>query len=123
MLPAASSCRCGFQKCERARSISVMSARLWRPRLSPSFVASSRPPAPPPTMTTRWVKPPGSFLLCWRQIGAHTLERFGAHADRLRQRRMRVDRLADVHRIAAHLDRERDLADQVARVRAGDATP
>src|SRR3954468_10145711 len=53
MLPAAISCRCGFQKWVRAHSISVISARPRRPSLSPSFVASSRPPAPPPTMTTR----------------------------------------------------------------------
>ncbi len=38
-----------------------------------------------------------------------------------RQRRMRMDRLADVDRIAAHLDGEADFADQVARVRADDA--
>ena len=34
---------------------------------------------------------------------------------------MRVDRLADVDRVGAHFDRQRDFADQVARVRADDA--
>jgi thioredoxin reductase len=34
---------------------------------------------------------------------------------------MRMDRAADVDRVRAHLDRQRDLADQVARVRADDA--
>ena len=37
------------------------------------------------------------------------------------ERRMRMDRLADVDRIAAHLDREAHFADQVAGVRADDA--
>ena len=32
------------------------------------------------------------------------------------------NRLPDVHRVRAHLDRQRDLADHVARVRADDAT-
>src|SRR5574338_772378 len=51
MLPAATSCSNGFHRCLRDRSISVMPARPRRPRLSPSRVASSRPPAPPPTIT------------------------------------------------------------------------
>ena len=34
---------------------------------------------------------------------------------------MRVDRASDVDRVGAHLDRERDLADQVAGMRADDA--
>ena len=53
MLPAAISCSLGFQTCERAWSISVMCARPRRPSLSPRRVASSSPPAPPPTITTR----------------------------------------------------------------------
>src|SRR5215472_9292338 len=53
MLPAAISCNSGFHKCARALSISVTSALPRRPSLSPSRVASSSPPAPPPTMTTR----------------------------------------------------------------------
>src|SRR5262245_31559033 len=54
MLPAAISCRCGFQKCVRAFSTRVTCAFLRLPSLSPRRVASSRPPAPPPTTTIRW---------------------------------------------------------------------
>ena len=43
------------------------------------------------------------------------------HADALAQRRMRMDGLADVHLVGAHLDRQRDLADHVAGVGADDA--
>ena len=39
----------------------------------------------------------------------------------LAQRRVRVDRRADVHRVGAHLDGQRDLADHVAGMRADDA--
>ena len=31
-----------------------------------------------------------------RQVGAHSFVHFGGHADRFAQRRMRVDRLADI---------------------------
>src|SRR5688572_33222659 len=51
MLPAAISCSLGFHTWVRCRSISVTSTR--RCSRSPSRVASSRPPAPPPTITTR----------------------------------------------------------------------
>ena len=57
------------------------------------------------------------FFLGGRQVGAHAFEYFRRHADRFAQRRMRMDRLADIDRIAAHLDREANLADQIARVR------
>ena len=40
---------------------------------------------------------------------------------RFAQRRVRVDGLADVDRVGAHLDRQRDLADQVAGMGADDA--
>src|SRR5437016_9051967 len=53
MLPAAISCKCGFQKWVRCFSISVMCARFPFASLSPSRVASSSPPAPPPTTTIR----------------------------------------------------------------------
>ncbi len=43
------------------------------------------------------------------------------HADALAQRGVRVDGLAGVHRIRTHLDRQRDLANHVARVRADHA--
>jgi hypothetical protein len=45
----------------------------------------------------------------------------GRHADAFAQGRVRVDGLADVDFVGAHLDGERDLADQVAGVRADDA--
>src|SRR6185312_10300984 len=53
MLPAATSCSSGFQRCVRLGSTSVTAAPAALPYRSPSLVASSRPPAPPPTMTTR----------------------------------------------------------------------
>src|SRR5688500_6203135 len=53
MLPAATSCRSGFQRCVRLRSTSVTLACPRRPSVSPSRVASSSPPAPPPTTTMR----------------------------------------------------------------------
>ena len=43
------------------------------------------------------------------------------HADALAQRGVRVDSLADVHRICAHLDGQSNLADHVARVGADHA--
>ena len=61
------------------------------------------------------------LLLCWRQIGATAVRHFRRHADALAQRGMRVDRLADVHRVGAHLNCQRDLTDHVARVRADHA--
>ena len=53
MLPAATSCSSGFQRCVRAQSTSVTRARCRARSLSPSRVASSSPPAPPPTITMR----------------------------------------------------------------------
>ena len=44
------------------------------------------------------------------------------HADAFAKRRMRVNRLADVHRICTHLDGQRNLANHVARMRANHAT-
>ena len=61
------------------------------------------------------------FLPRRRKVGAHALERLGGEPDRFGERRVRMDRAADVDRVRAHLDRERDLADQIARVRADDA--
>ncbi len=40
------------------------------------------------------------------------------HANALAQSGVGVDGLADVHRVGAHLDGQRDLANHVARVRA-----
>ena len=56
-----------------------------------------------------------------RHVGAGAVRDLGRHADALAQRRVRMDRLADVDRVGAHLDRQRDLADQVAGMRADDA--
>src|SRR6478609_9548206 len=53
MLPAATSCSSGFQRCVRLRSTSVTCARPRRAKRSPSRVTSSSPPAPPPTTTMR----------------------------------------------------------------------
>ena len=44
------------------------------------------------------------------------------HADRFPKCRMRVNCLADVHCIRAHLNRQRDLADHVTCVGADHAT-
>ena len=43
------------------------------------------------------------------------------HAYAFAQRRMRMDGLADVYRISAHLDGQRNLANHVARMRADHA--
>ena len=51
MLPAAISCNSGFHTCVLVLSIKVIAAFLFLPRLSPKRVASSKPPAPPPTIT------------------------------------------------------------------------
>ena len=56
-----------------------------------------------------------------RQVRAHAFENFGRHANRLRERRVRVNGLADVDRISTHLDAETYLADQIAGVRAHNA--
>jgi len=49
-----------------------------------------------------------------RQIRATAICHFRRHADALAQRRMRMDGLANVHGIRAHLDSQRDLADHAA---------
>jgi hypothetical protein len=49
------------------------------------------------------------------------MRHFRRHADALAQRRMRVDRLADVDGIRTHLNRQRNLANHVARMRADHA--
>ena len=77
MLPEAISCSLGFQTWVRLRSISVTSACLRRPSVSPSRVASSSPPAPPPTMTMRWLmgfRRSAAVLICERrcEIAART---------------------------------------------------
>src|SRR6266404_1229636 len=60
------------------------------------------------------------LLLLRRKIRAVPLEYLGRHADGLSERRMRMNGLADIRGLAAHLDRKADFADQVACVRAYD---
>ena len=40
----------------------------------------------------------------WRQIRTTAMRHFSRHANAFAQRRMRVNRLADVYRISAHFD-------------------
>ena len=44
------------------------------------------------------------------------------HANALPKCRMRVNRLADIHRVRPHLNRQRDFANHVARMGADHAT-
>ena len=50
------------------------------------------------------------------------MRHFRRHADAFAQRRMRVNRLADVHRICTHLNRQRNLANHVASMGTDHAT-
>src|SRR6185312_4722516 len=73
-------------------------------------------------MRASWrIRAPLAFPARRRQVGADAFECLGAEPDRLGQRRMRVNGAADVDGIGAHLDRKRDLADEIPRVRADDA--
>src|SRR5688572_29946976 len=72
------------------------------------------------SFSASWVMSSFLLLLLRRQVGAHTLEQLRGHADRFAGGGMRVDGLADVGGVGAHLDRERELADQVARAGADD---
>jgi hypothetical protein len=49
------------------------------------------------------------------------MRHFRRHADALAQRRVRVNRLADIDRVGAHFNGQRNLADHVACVGADDA--
>jgi len=49
------------------------------------------------------------------------MRHFRRHADAFAQRGVRVDGLADVHRVGAHLDGQGDFADHVAGMGADDA--
>ena len=49
------------------------------------------------------------------------MRHFCRHADAFAQRGVRVDGLADVHGVCAHLDGQRNLSDHVARVCADHA--
>src|SRR3546814_3618433 len=62
-----------------------------------------------------------SFLLRHVQVGDGAVVDLGGHAHRLAEGGMRVDGVADVGDLAAHLDRQCGLGDQVAGVHADDA--
>ena len=49
------------------------------------------------------------------------MRHFSRHADGFPQRRVRVNRLADVHRVCTHLDGQVNFANHVARVGADHA--
>jgi hypothetical protein len=49
------------------------------------------------------------------------MRHFRCHANALAQRGVRVNRLTDIHRISAHLNRQCNLTDHVACMRADDA--
>ena len=55
-------------------------------------------------------------------IRAAAMRNFRCHADRFPERRMRVNRLADLHRIRPHLNRQRNLTNHVACMRADHTT-
>src|SRR5262249_44858039 len=61
------------------------------------------------------------FLLLRRKIRAMAFEHLRRHTDRLAESRMRMNGLADICRLAAHLDREADFTDQVAGMRPDDS--
>src|SRR4249919_2815817 len=91
--------------CVEASSRATLRQLLLDPN-SPCRISSG---GPLPTVSTARFNAMSSaslLLLLRRQVGAVPFEHFRRHADRLAQRRMRVDRLADVGRLAAHLDRE-----------------
>ena len=57
----------------------------------------------------------------WRQIRAAPVRHLRRHADAFAQRGVRMDCLADIDRVGAHLDGQRHLADHVAGVGANHA--
>src|SRR5690606_1917425 len=61
------------------------------------------------------------LLFGYVEVGDGAAEHLGRHGQRFRQRRVRVDRETHVFGVAAQLDRERRLGDQIARRRADDA--
>ena len=60
----------------------------------------------------------GALPALRRQVSTRAVRDLSRQTHGFAQRRMRVDGLADVHGIRAHLDRERELADHVAGVGA-----
>src|SRR5688572_2994898 len=73
------------------------------------------------SLSSSWVIRTLLFTLR-RKVGADPLEHFCGHADRLGRGRVGMDGLADVGCVRAHLHGEGDLANQVARAQADDAT-
>ena len=61
------------------------------------------------------------LLLRRRQIRTTPMRHLRRHANALAQRRVRVDGFADVDRVGTHLNRQRNLADHVASMRADHA--
>src|SRR5438552_2766764 len=114
MLPAAISCRCGFQKCVRVFSISVTCALLRLPSLSPIRVASSSPPAPPPTTMMRCSAP----VVSERSVDGTTRwvassVPFGSVAIRVsrsvrRRRHVRFGRVEDLFRLRPATEKNTD---------------
>ena len=62
------------------------------------------------------------LLVRRRQIRTRPMRHLRRHPNAFAQLGVRVDRLADVHRISAHLNGQRNLADHVAGVGADQAT-
>jgi hypothetical protein len=62
-----------------------------------------------------------SLLPSWWHIRTTATRQPSRHAEALTQRVTRVNRLADIHRIRAHLDDQCNLANHVARVGADHA--
>ena len=56
-----------------------------------------------------------------RHIRAAAMSNLCRHANGFPKRGVRVNRLADVHRVCTHLNRQCNLADHVTRVRADQA--
>src|SRR5690606_25207303 len=79
-----------------------------------SFLVSRRRPPKPRTPGASTF--PGDVA-----VGDGAFEVLGAQAARLREGRVRVDGVADVGRLRAHLDRQRDLGDELAGMHADDA--
>ena len=86
----------------------------------PPFDAGARR-RPTGRLTALGGSAPALALLRHVEIGQRPREGLGRHGEGLRQGRMGMDGEADVLGVAAHLDRQRRLGDQVAGVGADDA--
>ena len=63
---------------------------------------------------TAYVRPAIDLSPRWSYIRATVVRHFRCHADAFAQSRVRMNRFANIHRVSALLNRERNLADQVA---------